>query len=279
MHAACDVLGGGRIGVCGRRYHGPLTTAVGSPLAAGRCASRPAPAPGDAAGARATLGAFLDAHADDLRTVVVEPQWGSSRLAQPWDRDVLAWFIDAAQRRGLRVCLDEVMCGLGRHGGDAPLLATAWDLRPDAVVVGKALGGGLFPLAAALVREGAVECEAPLQRHTSSDASAVALSAGVASLRHVAALAPNVRRCARAVREELVPFCAERNIECSGQGLLWGVRWTGSAPELHRQCVARGVMPYFVRGGFMLTPPLDTDPALLRDGLGRLREAMARAGA
>ena len=37
---------------------------------------------------------------------------------------------------------DEIMCGLGRHGKGTLFLSEAWDLNPDAVTFGKAIGGG-----------------------------------------------------------------------------------------------------------------------------------------
>ena len=46
---------------------------------------------------------------------------------------------------------DEVLCGYGRTG--RPFAITAWDVQPDIVTLGKAIGSGYAPLAAMVVSE------------------------------------------------------------------------------------------------------------------------------
>lgn len=274
VHAACDIMGGGVVAVCQTRYHGPPSTAVGSPLSATRYVYYPAVEQVFSSSSRRPLLEFLDAHSDCVTTVVIEPQWGSSRLALPWDRELLAWFVQEIQSRGMRVCMDEVMCGMGRHGGRDLMLATSCQLAPNAIVVGKGLGGGLFPLAAAIVREDSVVCETPLQRHTYSDANALAMRIGTIALPHFEAQHRNVKRCARLVRQHLLPFCERHRLACQGQGLLWGIRWNGRMSDLQRACFDARVAPYFVASGLMLTPPIDIEPAVLHEGIDRLKRAM-----
>ena len=84
-----------------------------------------------------------------IGVLLVEPQWGSSVAAQPWPKELLKNYIERAQSRGILVCCDEIMCGLGRHGQGPGLFLSDhrnWDLRPDAVTFGKAIGGGIYPM-------------------------------------------------------------------------------------------------------------------------------------
>jgi ornithine--oxo-acid transaminase len=81
--------------------------------------------------------------------------------------------------------LDEVQTGLGRTG--AMLAAHHWGLRPDMVILAKALSGGLVPVGAVLMTEAIYESVYPSLRraivHTSTySENGLAMRAGVATL-------------------------------------------------------------------------------------------------
>ena len=82
--------------------------------------------------------------------LIVEPVQGEGggqilppELLRRWARD--------AHAAGTFVIADEIQCGLRRCGPVS--LAVAHGLEPDAVLLGKALGGGVMPLSAALCTE------------------------------------------------------------------------------------------------------------------------------
>lgn len=88
--------------------------------------------------------------AGDVGALVVEPiqlEGGVHELS--------AAYIDAAceltREEGALLIADEVQSGLGRTG--ALLASAAWPRRPDAVVLGKALGGGMMAVSAMLMTE------------------------------------------------------------------------------------------------------------------------------
>lgn len=94
----------------------------------------------------------------DFAAVIVEPVQGESGV-HPLSVEVLdSWRRDAASL-GTFFIADEVQSGLGRCGPMS--IAVAEKLNPDAVLFGKALGGGVLPLSAAVMTE---ELFAPLQR-------------------------------------------------------------------------------------------------------------------
>lgn len=85
----------------------------------------------------------------DVATLVVEPiqlEGGVRPLPAP--------FIDAmcelTSRHGVLLVADEIQTGLGRTGRF--LASAAWPRRPDVLVLGKHLGGGLLPISAMLTR-------------------------------------------------------------------------------------------------------------------------------
>ena len=252
----------------------------------------------------AAFEAFLETHGHQIAVMLVEPQWGSSLAAQPWPADLLRSFIGLARKRSIYIVCDEIMCGLGRHGAGKLFLSEAWGLEPDVVTFGKSIGGSIFPLAGAVVRRGrraffsrdpdvgATQERGPraahlavLQSHTYAGASGLALMVARATLASVSDVFDNVAK--RGEQIALTMRFAMRTasagmLRCHGQGLLWGAEWKLSSPEqaeaaneaLVAACRAAGVWPYFVKGGFMVTPVLDVDEASLAVALERLVEAV-----
>ena len=88
----------------------------------------------------------------DVAAVLLEPIQGEGGVRIPpagW----LARVREVTRRRGVLLILDEIQTGLGRTG---PLFACqAEDVSPDVLLLGKGLGGGVFPLGAVLATEAA----------------------------------------------------------------------------------------------------------------------------
>ncbi len=85
----------------------------------------------------------------DVAAVIVEPiqlEGGVWPLAPEYT----AALCELTARAGALLVADEIQTGLGRTGRF--LASEAWPRRPDAVVVGKHLGGGLLPISALLTR-------------------------------------------------------------------------------------------------------------------------------
>lgn len=238
---------------------------------------------------------FLDEHADTIGVMLVEPQWGSSVAGQPWAPELLRTYIRMAQERGILVCCDEIMCGLHRHGQGPGLFVSDhrnWDLQPDAVCFGKAIGAGVYPMSGCIVRQGAhklgAEGRSVLQSHTYSGASTRALMAGEAVLDEVGNWASHVAEMGPVCREVFdgVEAASKGTVRCHGQGLMWGGLFQFPSQEAKREAVGvlkrhcataeNGVWPYFVpAGGFMISPPLDTHENALREMGRRLERAVA----
>lgn len=82
-----------------------------------------------------------------VAAVVVEPVQVEGGV-RPVSEGYLAALGEEADRRGFVLVADEIQTGLGRMGRF--LASEAWPRRPDAVVLGKALGGGLLPVSCLL---------------------------------------------------------------------------------------------------------------------------------
>lgn len=147
-----------KVAVGERSYHGPPSTSFGSSSPLFTKTSQvmyPVPVAGTALDEKELLlkfEHFLNEHGEEVGVLLVEPQWGSSQVGLPWPKELLNAYVKMAQERGILVLADEIMCGLGRHGQGTLFLSEAWDVDPDAVTFGKAIGGGCYPLSGAVVK-------------------------------------------------------------------------------------------------------------------------------
>ncbi len=96
----------------------------------------------------AALAAELSARTGQVAAVLLEPIQGEGGVIVP-RAGYLAEVAALCRAHGVLLILDEIQTGLGRTGR---FLACEHDeVRPDIVLLSKALGGGLFPLGAMLV--------------------------------------------------------------------------------------------------------------------------------
>ena len=228
---------------------------------------------------------YLDTYEHELGVLLIEPQWGSSVAGMPWPPLLIQAYIAEAKSRGIAVVCDEIMCGLGRHGGQATpggtgcFLTECWDLEPDIVTFGKSIGGGAgHLLSGAILLRGAKKLamgsRTAFQSHTYAGSSARALANGAALLNQLTAWTPSVRK----IGETIAPIAAELNeasggaVMAHGMGALWGGLFAHADPaartaanlDFKKRCAEARVLPYFVPvGGFMLTPRYDDDPEIL----------------
>lgn len=94
--------------------------------------------------------ALAAAITDNTVAFLVEPIQGESGIVLPAE-GFLARARELCTERNVLLICDEIQSGLGRTG---KLFAFEWEgIRPDAVIVGKALSGGFYPVSAFLTSE------------------------------------------------------------------------------------------------------------------------------
>lgn len=86
----------------------------------------------------------------------------------------------ACDRHGALLILDEIPIGLGRTG--KVFACEHYGVVPDMLVLGKGLGGGIFPLAALIAREGLNVARHTALGHYTHEKNPVACAAGLAVL-------------------------------------------------------------------------------------------------
>ncbi|RCS58083.1 ornithine--oxo-acid transaminase [Parvibium lacunae] len=111
--------------------------------------------------------------------VLIEPIQGEAGIVLPpagWLKAVRAW----CDQHQILLILDEIQSGLGRTGR---LFAYQHaDIRPDAVIVGKALGGGLLPVSAFLADRSLMDVFSPGSHGSTFGGNALAAAVGFAAL-------------------------------------------------------------------------------------------------
>jgi 4-aminobutyrate aminotransferase len=89
----------------------------------------------------------------------------------------------ACDRHGALLIFDEICHGLGRTG--KMFTCEHFGVVPDMLVLGKGLGGGVFPLAALLAREGLDRAGDRALGHYTHEKSPVGCAAGLATIDYI----------------------------------------------------------------------------------------------
>ncbi|MGK9464968.1 aspartate aminotransferase family protein (plasmid) [Streptomyces sp. G6] len=206
--------------------------------------------------------------------VILEPMQGEGGAVLP-PPGYLMQVQRLCAEHGAMFVLDEIQTGLGRLG-------TWWGadtegLRPDVLLVGKNLSGGVIPVAAAVAT---AQAYAPFDKdpflHTSTfAASPVAMAAAAAAV--TAIRDENLVERARALGEDLLeriqsalaPLHGNAVVDIRGRGLLLGIemRDEGTAGELVLHLLEEGLLVNHSLNAHRvvrLTPPAVLTPADLK---------------
>ncbi|UZN04176.1 ornithine--oxo-acid transaminase [Cellulomonas sp. S1-8] len=230
-------------------------------------------------GDTAALAAAID---ETTVAVLLEPVQGEQGVVVP-PSEYLPGVRALCDDAGVLLIADEIQSGLGRAG--ATLACERFDVQPDLVTLGKALGGGILPVSAVVGRSDVLEVLTAGTHGSTFGGNPLACAVGLAV---VDLLTPGTLQArARTLGEHV----GHRLAELMDDGLLTGLRtvglWAGldiapSVPggpatgrELCERLLARGVLAKDTHGGTIrLAPPLTIDPADLDRALDHLTTAL-----
>jgi putrescine aminotransferase len=118
---------------------------------------------------------------DGIAAVVVEPIQGEAGAIIP-PEDYLPRLREICDRFGVLLIADEVQTGLGRTG--TLFGVDHWNVTPDIICLGKALGGGVIPCSAFFANAKVWECMVPnpFMHSTTTGGNPVACAAALAFL-------------------------------------------------------------------------------------------------
>ncbi len=203
----------------------------------------------------------------DIGAVLFEPVLGRGGCV-PMHEDAMPSIVARARAHGALTIADEIWTGLGRSGA----MWLSEPARPDMVLLGKALGGGL-PLSACVAREGVMDAWArggevvhTATFHGAPLACATAL--GTLDALRAQALPARAALLGESFRARLRDELGDRARDVRGVGLLVGVELDdgGAAGRSVRSLLREGYIA--TTGGrqgevVIFTPPLTiTEPLL-----------------
>jgi 4-aminobutyrate aminotransferase len=175
----------------------------------------------------------------------------------------------ACDRHGALLILDEVTTFLGRTG--KMFACENYGIVPDMLVIGKGLGGGIFPLAALIAREGLNMAPDRSLGHYTHEKNPVACAAALATIECVQdqGLLENAKEIGGYALGRLRSMMESHEIigNVRGLGLLMGVelvrnretreRATDEAEQIMYSALAKGLSFKLSMGNILtLTPPL-----------------------
>jgi putrescine aminotransferase len=182
----------------------------------------------------------------DVAALVFEPIQGEAGV-RPLALDVLRRWAADAHRADAFVISDEIQVGLGRCGPFSPSIAAG--LEPDAVLLGKALGGGLMPLAAMIATDSlaAPLVADPTWHTTTFSGHPLACEAGRATLAALDKTTEHATEVGNMLGTGLEGLAREHRdaiVEVRGNGLLWGIEFatTGAAGVALMELAQRGLL-------------------------------------
>ncbi|HET6803047.1 MAG TPA: aspartate aminotransferase family protein, partial [Casimicrobiaceae bacterium] len=121
---------------------------------------------------------YVLAKEEDVAAVIVETIRSTDVQVPP--RAYYETLRRACDRHGALLILDEIPIGLGRTG--TMFAVERYGIVPDMLVVGKGLGGGIFPMAALIAREGLDVAAERALGHYTHEKSSVGCAAALATL-------------------------------------------------------------------------------------------------
>ena len=208
---------------------------------------------------------------------LVEPVQGEAGIVVPPD-GYLARCAEICRRHEVLLIVDEVQTGLGRTGY---LFGCDHDgVRPDGMILGKALGGGLLPVSAFVATDDVMQVFRPGDHGSTFGGNPLAAAVAMAALdvlfderlvERSRTLGQRLLAKVRALESPLI-----RDVR--GRGLLVGIdidpRFC-DAKTVVLQMLERGVLSKDTHGTVVrIAPPLTIDEASLDHGIERIGQAL-----
>ncbi|KAI5670958.1 hypothetical protein M9H77_11322 [Catharanthus roseus] len=212
-----------------------------------------------------------------------EPIQGEAGVIVPPDGYLKA-VRDLCSKYNVLMIADEIQSGLGRSG---KLLACDWEeVRPDVVILGKALGGGVLPVSAVLADKDVMLCIQPGEHGSTFGGNPLASAVAIASLDVIrdeqlversAQLGEDLRHQLLNVQQRFPKFIKE----VRGKGLFNAVVLNSkalspvSAYDICLKLKERGILAKPTHDSIIrLTPPLSISSDEIQEGSKALQDVL-----
>ncbi|MDR7383836.1 ornithine--oxo-acid transaminase [Promicromonospora iranensis] len=224
------------------------------------------------------LNAVADAVDDTTVAVLMEPVQGEAGVVVP-PEEFWPGLRELTTTQDIALVADEVQSGLGRTG--TTLACELWDVQPDLVCLGKALGGGIVPVSAVVGKPEILGVLTAGTHGSTFGGNPLACAVGVAALDLLSTGQYQARAAASGkVLAERLDALVERGLltEARTVGLWAGIDLDpalGTGRELCEALLERGVLAKEARTETIrLSPPLSIVQPELEMALDILEESL-----
>lgn len=222
----------------------------------------------------------LEEHGATTAAFILEPIQGEAGVYVP-DEGYLRKTYEICKRHNVLFIADEVQSGIARTG--RMLACDHEDVRPDILVLGKAISGGMMPISAVLADDHIMMTIKPGEHGSTFGGNPIASKVAMAALtvikeerlmENAAAMGEIFRREMRAIDSKMIELVR-------GKGLLNAVvirnKPGKTAWDVCLAMAERGVLAKPTHGNIIrFAPPLVINQEQLMDALGRIKEAFAQ---
>ena len=221
--------------------------------------------------------AILDAITPNTAAVLVEPIQGEAGVIIP-PAGYLKQLRQICTEKNVLLIMDEIQTGLGRTG---KLLACDHEgVRPDIVILGKALSGGFYPVSAILADRPIMGLFRPGEHGSTFGGNPLGAAVARTALKVLVeeALIENSAKMGEYFQDQLSEISSPYIQEVRGKGLLVGVELKASAGGARRFCEAlagKGILAKDTHQNVIrFAPPLVIDRETLDWAIPRIREVL-----
>jgi len=213
----------------------------------------------------------------DVAGFLVEPIQGEAGVFVP-DAGYLKKAYDMCKSKNVLFIADEVQTGIARTG--KLLCCDHEGVRPDILILGKALSGGVLPVSAVLADDEIMLTIKPGEHGSTFGGNPVAAKVAIAALQVVKdeKLAENAERLGKIFRDEFSGIKSDMIELVRGKGLLNAVvirpkngkeAWDVCLAMKEKGVIAKPTHGHIIR----FAPPLTITEAQLREAIGLIKEA------
>jgi ornithine--oxo-acid transaminase len=206
---------------------------------------------------------------------IVEPIQGEAGVIVP-PAGYLKKVREICTKHNVLFVCDEIQTGLGRTGKN---FCWEWDgAKPDAVIVGKALSGGFYPVSAFIANDDVMGVFKPGDHGSTFGGNPLGAAVGRASLQVIVdeKLADRARELGDWFMGELKKIDSPNIKDVRGKGLLIGVEMTGAARPYCEALMERGILAKETHDHVVrFAPPLVVAKKDLEWALGQISEVLS----
>ncbi len=206
--------------------------------------------------------------------VMVEPIQGEGGIIVP-PEGYLKDLRKITKEKNVLLVFDEIQTGLGRTG---KMFAYEWeDARPDILILGKALGGGVYPVSAVLADDDIMEVINPGDHGSTFGGNPLGAAVAMAAIDVLVdeKLPENALKMGKYFMEELKKIESPIVKEVRGKGLMIGIELDVEAKKVCEKLLEKGVLAYHTHEKVMrLAPPLIINKEEIDWALERIDEVL-----